>query len=103
MALEITDENINELLSKKSISVIDFYAEWCAPCKMLGPVIDDLATEMSDVTIGKLNVSDNAQASSQYQITGIPCIVFFKDGVEVSRVKGVTSKSALKKIIEGMK
>jgi len=103
MGLEITDANIDGLLSSNRIVIIDFYANWCGPCKMLAPIIDELASEITDVTIGKLNVSDNLLSSNKYEITGIPCIIFFKDGVEVFRMKGIASKAALKKKIEEVK
>ena len=80
MALEITDETIDSVLKQNEITVIDFWAEWCGPCKMLGPLIDQLATEDTGALIGKLNVSDNGVSTSKYMITGIPCIVFFKNG-----------------------
>lgn len=103
MGLQITDANIDELLLNSSIMMVDFYADWCGPCKMLAPIIDELATEITDVTIGKLNVTDNILSSNKYEITGIPCIIFFKDGVEVLRMKGATSKAILKKKIEEVK
>jgi len=103
MALEINDENLDEVLSKNELVVIDFWAPWCGPCRMLGPIVDELATEITDIVIGKVDVESNAAASVKYGITGIPCLVFIKNGVEVDRVKGVLSKTALKAKIEGLK
>ena len=103
MALEITDANLSEVLSTNELAVVDFWAPWCGPCRMLGPIVDELSTEITDVAIGKLNVSDNAAASTEYGISSIPCLIFFKDGKEVDRVKGVLSKAALKSKIEGLK
>lgn len=103
MALEITDKSIDELLSKNEITVIDFWADWCGPCKMLGPVIEQLSIENIDVAIGKLDVMENNSSAQKYMITGIPCIVFFKNGEEVDRVKGVLSKSALQAKINDLK
>ena len=103
MTLEINDENLDEVLSKNELVVIDFWAPWCGPCRMLGPIVDELATEITDIVIGKVDVESNAAASVKYGITGIPCLVFIKNGVEVDRVKGVLSKTALKAKIEGLK
>lgn len=96
MALDITKETFDQVVKEKKITVLDFWAEWCGPCRMLGPIIDDLAKEMTDVTIGKVNVDTNAELSIQYGVTSIPTIVILKDGVEVHRSRGVISKAALK-------
>ena len=103
MALEITDQSIDEVLSQNEITVIDFWAAWCGPCKMLGPVIDQLSLDNPDIVIGKLDVMSNELTSRKYDITGIPCVIFFKNGEEVDRVKGVLPKSALQEKINELK
>jgi thioredoxin 1 len=103
MALEITDQSIDEVLSQNEITVIDFWADWCGPCKMLGPVINQLSEENKDIAIGKLDVMTNQSSSAKYGITGIPCIIFFKNGEEVNRIKGVLPKSALQEKINELK
>lgn len=103
MALEITDGNLNEVLTQNEIAVVDFWAEWCGPCRMIGPVIDQLASEETDIAIGKLNVDGNPESALKYMVSSIPTIIFFKDGVEIDRIKGVTSKAALKAKIEELK
>jgi thioredoxin 1 len=103
MALEITDQSIDEVLSQNEITVIDFWADWCGPCKMLGPVIDQLSLDNPDIVIGKLDVMSNELTSRKYDITGIPCVIFFKNGEEVDRVKGVLPKSALQEKINELK
>ena len=80
MALEITDGNITETLNSKKITLVDFWAPWCGPCRMLGPIIEDLAKDNTDVTIGKINVDDNSQTAVKYGVRGIPTMIFFKDG-----------------------
>jgi thioredoxin 1 len=100
MALQITDESIEDLLTNNKTVVIDFYADWCGPCKMLGPIVDELSSEVSDVSIGKLDISNNADSTTKYGVTSIPTIIFFTNGVEVHRIKGVISKAALKKKID---
>jgi thioredoxin 1 len=102
MALEITDVNVKDVLANEYV-VIDFWAEWCGPCRMLGPIVDEISEEITDVKIGKVDVSDNPILSSEYGITSIPCLVFIKNGVEVSRHKGVLPKSALRAKIDELK
>lgn len=103
MALEITDSSIKNVLSENNIVVVDFWAPWCGPCKMLGPIIDELAENNKDIIIGKLNVDENSKTSVEYGIRGIPTIIFFKDGVEVDKIVGVTSKSGFQQIIDKLK
>lgn len=102
-AIEITDANIDDIINSHAIVLVDFNAEWCGPCRMIGPVIDQLALEETDVTIGKLNVDGNPQATMKYMVSSVPTIILFKDGVEINRIKGVTSKAALKAQIEKLK
>ena len=103
MAWEITDQNFDEILSQNQLVVVDFWAAWCGPCRMIGPIIDELANDNSDVVVAKLNVSGNAFSAQKYMVTSIPCIIFFKDGQEITRVKGVVPKSELQKRINDLK
>ncbi len=78
------------------VSVVDFYAEWCGPCKMMGPVIEELAKEMDGkAKVAKLNVDEEMAIAGQYGVSSIPTIIFFKDGQEVDRVLGVQSKDSM--------
>ena len=98
MTLEVTDSNIDETLSKKELTVLDFWAPWCGPCKMLTPIIDGLAKEYSEnekVSIGKINVDENSGLSMKYGIRGVPTILFIKDGEVVDRVVGLRNRSEL--------
>ena len=93
MTLEITDGNIKETLAANKITVLDFWAEWCGPCRILGPIIEELANDNKDIAIGKVNVDENSNSAIGYGIRGIPAIVFFKDGKVVETLVGVQGKS----------
>lgn len=103
MALEITDQNINGVLETNDLVVIDFWAAWCGPCRMLGPIIDELSTENADVVIGKLDVTTNQETAQDYGVTSIPSIIFIKNGKEVERFRGVMPKSVLQNKINEFK
>jgi len=103
MALEITDGNINEIITNNKITLVDFWAEWCGPCRMLGPIIDQLALENSDIAIGKINVDSNPITPSKNGIRGIPTILFYKNGIEVDKVVGVKSKADLQAKLDYLK
>jgi len=96
MALEITDGNIKELINSGKPVVIDFWAEWCGPCRMVGPLVEELAEEYEgQVIIGKMNVDDNVETPTEYGIRNIPTILFFKNGKVVDKQIGATQKTAL--------
>ena len=90
-----------EVLKADTPVLVDFWAEWCAPCRMMAPTIDALADDFGDrAKIGKLNVDENAQVSEKYQIRGIPTVLIFKNGEVKEQIVGVTSKDNLSKLIE---
>lgn len=103
MALEITDANFEDLVKNEKPLVIDFWAEWCGPCRMVAPIIEELANEYEGkVTIGKLDVDNNDDVVSKYGIRNIPTILFIKDGEVVDKHVGATTKAALTQKIEAL-
>jgi thioredoxin 1 len=105
MALELTEENITNVLSENKLTVLDFWAPWCGPCRMLSPIIDEIADEHSDsdkVNIGKVNVDENSDLAVKYGIRGIPSILFIKDGNVVDKFVGVKTKDEIQEKINSL-
>lgn len=101
MAFQFTDSNFNETALKGGVSVVDFWAEWCGPCRLIGPIIEDLAVAYDGkAIIGKVNVDDNPEISFKYGIRSIPTILIIKDGEIVDKQVGVTTKAALEAKIQ---
>lgn len=103
MALEVTDGNIKEVLTGNEIVVVDFWAPWCGPCRMLGPIIEELVVANEGIAIGKVNVDENSASAVEYGVRGIPTIIFFKNGEVVDKIVGVKSKSELQAKIDSLK
>ena len=101
MALAITKENFQEVLSSELPVVIDFWAEWCGPCRMVAPIVDELATEYEGrVLIAKCDVEENDEITAKYGVRNIPTIIFLKGGELVDKQVGAASKDALVAKIE---
>ncbi|MBK8515587.1 MAG: thioredoxin [Saprospiraceae bacterium] len=96
MAFQFTDSNFQESALSGGVSVVDFWAEWCGPCRLIGPIIEDLAHQYEGkATIGKVNVDENPEISMKYGIRSIPTILIIKDGQVVDKQVGVTTKASL--------
>lgn len=99
--MELTDKNFEEQVLKADLPVlVDFWAEWCGPCKMLAPVIEEIAKkDHGKIKVGKLNVDENPKTTKQYGVMSIPTVIVFKEGKEVSRKIGLTDKATLRGLI----
>jgi len=103
MALEITDSNFKEKLAEGKPVVIDFWAPWCGPCKIVGPIIEELAEEYKDqVIIGKCDVDQNADLPAEFGIRNIPTVLFFKNGQMVDKQVGSTTKPAFEAKVKAL-
>lgn len=101
MALEITDSNYKEILASNQLVVVDFWATWCGPCKMVGPIIDELATQYDgQAVIGKCDVDDNTDMAAAYGIRNIPTVLFFKNGEIVGKQVGAAPKATFAQKIQ---
>lgn len=99
MAVNVTDSNYKEFTST-GVSLVDVWAPWCGPCRVVGPIIDELSNEYDNVRIGKLNADENEGTLKELEIRSIPTIIIYKDGEIVEKHTGMIQKSQLKSLID---
>lgn len=100
--LTLTDQNFEqEIVKSKELALVDFWAPWCGPCRVMSPIVDKLAEEYNDkaIKIGKMNVDENSIVSSKYGVMSIPTLIFFRNGKPTEQLVGVQKEEELKKII----
>jgi thioredoxin 1 len=98
--LTLTDENFDEVISKHKLVFVDFWAPWCAPCRMIAPMVEELSREFAGkIVFGKLNTDENPQTAMKYMISAIPTLILFKNGAEAERIIGVTPKQAIEAVL----
>ncbi len=96
MALELNQNNFDEIIKSDKPVLVDFWAEWCGPCRMVGPIVEELATDYQDkAVVGKVNVDNNSEISMKYGIRNIPTLLIFKNGEVVDKQVGVVPKEVL--------
>jgi thioredoxin 1 len=101
MPMQLTDESFDkEVLKSDKPVVVDFWAEWCGPCKMLGPRFEELSKEMTHVKFCKVNVDESEASAAKFGIRSIPTLIIFKGGKPIGQIVGAMSKDALKERIE---
>ncbi len=102
MALEVTKETFDQTIAK-GVTLIDFWAPWCGPCRMQGPIIDELSEELKGkANIGKVNVDNEPELASQFGVMSIPTLILFKDGQPVDKMVGLQSKAVLQNKIQSL-
>lgn len=98
--IHLDDGNFDETI-RSGVTLVDFYADWCGPCRMIAPIIIELANEIGDrAKIGKLDIESAQETTARFQVTSIPTIIIFKDGQEAKRVVGLRDKEALLALID---
>ena len=101
MLKKLNNQNFdNEVLNNNGIALIDFYADWCGPCKMVAPIVNEIANERSDITVGKVNVDENNSLAVKYGVVSIPTLIVFKDGKEQTRIVGYRPKEDILAILK---
>lgn len=99
--VKLSDSNLDEILRENSLVVVDCWAEWCGPCKMLAPIINELSEDYEGrALIGKLNVDENPMTSMKHRLMAIPTLLFFKDGELVDQIVGVVPKATIERTID---
>lgn len=97
--IQVTEQNINEVIAGKTV-VLDFWATWCGPCRMLAPVLAELAEEHPEVTVGKVNVDEEESLARKYGIISIPMLILFRNGQQVAKKIGYCTKVELEAFIK---
>ena len=101
MELKFNDENFeSEVLKSDKPVLVDFYAEWCGPCKALAPIIEEIANEKTDIKVGKLNVDESPETAKKYKVMSIPFVAYFKNGEIVNKLIGAQDKDTLLEMIK---
>lgn len=99
--INLTRDNFEaEVTEFKGTVLVDFWASWCMPCKMLSPVVDEVAEEVTSVKVAKVNVDDQQSLAARFDVMSIPTLIVFKDGKEVRRSVGVIPKEAIKELVK---
>jgi thioredoxin 1 len=94
--VEVTDQNFQEIVGAGQLSMVDFWAVWCGPCRIVAPIVEQLADEYTgQVTVGKMDVDNNPRVAAQFNVRSIPTILFFKDGKVVDQVIGAVPRPVL--------
>ena len=94
-AIKINKQNLEELKKSEKPLLLDFYADWCGPCRMVSPIIDEIAGERDDIAVGKINVDAEQQLAAEFEVFSIPTLVVIKNGEVVSRASGARPKAQI--------
>lgn len=101
MVKVLNEQNFeSEVLNSKGLVLVDFYADWCGPCKMVAPIVAEISEERTDVIVGKVNVDDNLKIAYKYNVVSIPTLIVFKDGKEAGQMVGYRSKQEILEMLK---
>ena len=99
--LKINKDNFNEVIESEKTVLLDFYADWCGPCSMVSPIIDEIAEENPQYLVGKVNVDEQEELAQEYGVFSIPTLVVLKNGEVINQVSGARPKAQIRKLLEG--
>ena len=100
MALRINNDNFDSVKNSSKPVLLDFYADWCGPCRMVSPIIEEIAAERRDIIVGKVNVDENPELAGEFKIYSIPTLVVLKDGEIINKASGVRPKARILELLE---
>ena len=98
-ALKLNENNFDLVENNKGVSLLDFYADWCGPCRMVMPIVEEIAGEREDLLVGKINVDENSDLARRFGIISIPTLIVMKDGEVVNRVSGAKNKEKILELV----
>ena len=98
-AIRLNNDNFEQVRNHEGVSLLDFYADWCGPCRMVLPLIDEIASERQDLLVGKINVSDNPELAREFGVMSIPTLIVMKNGEIINRSSGAKSKEKILEMV----
>ena len=98
-AIRLNNENFDQVRNKEGLALLDFYADWCGPCRMVLPIVDEIAAERDDLFVGKINVNDNPELAREFGIISIPTLIVLKDGKIINRSSGAKNKAKILEMV----
>ena len=99
--IKVSNENFNEVISSEKLVLLDFYADWCGPCRMVSPIVEEIADEREDVLVGKINVDEEPELSEKFSVFSIPMLVVMKNGEILEQSVGERPKAQILDMLEG--
>ena len=98
-AIILNNDNFDQVRNNEGIALLDFYADWCGPCRMVLPLVDEIAAERDDLLVGKINVNDNPELAREFGVISIPTLIVMKDGKIINRASGARSKEKILELV----
>lgn len=98
-AIRLNNDNFDQVRNKEGLALLDFYADWCGPCRMVLPIVDEIASEREDLFVGKINVNDNPDLAREFGVISIPTLIVMKDGKIINRSSGAKNKAKILEMI----